>query len=48
MAVEVQLVKLLLRLAVLAPLRVRGKRYTTHIERKSRAGKPVSPPASPR
>ena len=29
-------------------LRVRGKQYTTRIEQKSRSGKAVSPPASPR
>jgi antitoxin component of MazEF toxin-antitoxin module len=29
-------------------LRARGKQYTTHIEQKSRSGKPVSSPASPR
>src|ERR1035437_8741715 len=29
-------------------LRVRGKHYPTHIEQKSRGGKPVSSPASPR
>ena len=29
-------------------LRAGGKRYTTHIEQKSRAGQPVNSPASPR
>jgi len=29
-------------------LRARGKQYTTHIEQKSRSGKAVSSPASPR
>ena len=29
-------------------LRARGRQYTTHIEMKSRGGKPVTAPASPR